>query len=319
VRRALDRILRALQRAGGAYFGRDTCSQFAAAISFRVLFSIFPFLIMLVSILGLVLQDDQRREEVIDWIEGLVPLSEEANVDLGQTIDGLATPLSAAGFIALFVLLWSASGLAASLQTALNRIWQVDRGRPAARAKLVDFAIVGAGGILVLVSFGLTIVAEVVMDATSEAASDLGGLGGVLTAAGRATELLIPFAVTFATFLLLYVLIPVSRPRLRTVWAGALIAAVGFEVAKFGFAYYLANFARYNVIYGSLGAVIAFLFFVYLGASIFLFGAEFAAAWPGSAKPDEGPSVPLKHQVRGFVRGLFVRQDEEAERPSEKI
>lgn len=318
MRRVLDRVLRALQRAGGAYFGRDDCSQFAAAISFRVLFSIFPFLILLVSILGLVLQDDQRRQEVIDWIEGLVPLSEEANVDLGQTIDGLATPLSAAGFVALFVLLWSASGLAASLQTALNRIWQVDRGRPAARAKLVDFAIVGAGGLLVLVSFGLTILVEVVQKATTEAASDLGGLGGVLAAAGRATELLIPFAITFATFVLLYLLIPVSRPQFRTVWVGALVGAVGFEVVKFGFAYYLANFARYNVIYGSLGAVIAFLFFVYLAASIFLFGAELAAAWPGSAEPDEGPSVPFKQQVRGFVRGLFLREDER-ERPREKI
>ena len=84
---------------------------------------------MLVSILGLVLQDDQRREEVIDWIEGLVPLSEEANIDLANTIDGLATPLSAAGFAALLVLLWSASGLAASLQTALNRIWQEHMGK----------------------------------------------------------------------------------------------------------------------------------------------------------------------------------------------
>ncbi len=311
-------MVRALQRGGGAYFGRDDCSQFAAAISFRVLFSIFPFLILLVSILGLVLQDEELRTEVIDWIEEVVPLSESANVDLAETIDGLATPLSAAGFAALFVLLWSASGLAASLQTALNRIWQVDRTRPTVRAKLVDFAVVGAGGLLVLVSFGLTILVEVVQKATAEAARDLGGLGGVLTFAGRATEILIPFAVTLVTFALLYVLIPVSRPRVRDIWVGALLGAVGFEIVKFGFAYYLSNFARYNVIYGSLGAVIAFLFFVYLAASIFLFGAEIAAAWPGSTEPDEGPTVPLKQQVRGFVRGLFLREDE-SEPPREKI
>ena len=318
MRRVLDRVLRAFQRAAGAYFGRDDCSQFAAAISFRVLFSIFPFLILLVSILGLVLQDEQLRQEVIDWIQGLVPLSEDANIDLAKTIEGLATPLSAAGLVAFFVLLWSASGLAASLQTALNRIWRVDRTRPAARAKLVDFAIVGVGGLLVLVSFGLTILVEVVQRATSEAATSLGPLGAVLTVAGRATEILIPFGITFLTFALLYVLIPVMRPRFRDVWVGALVAAVGFEAAKFGFAYYLANFARYNVIYGSLGAVIGFLFFVYLGASIFLFGAELAAAWPNAAEPDEGPPVSFKQQVRGFVRSLFVRPDE-AEHPREKI
>lgn len=317
MRRVFDRIIRALQRAGGAY-GRDTCSQFAAAISFRVLFAIFPFVLLLVSILGLVLQDEQLRKEVVDWLESVMPLSEDANVDLQRTIDGLSTPLSAAGFVALVGLLWSASGLAASLQTSLNRIWRSEQARPMARAKLVDFAVVACGGLLVLVSFGLTIVIRVVEQATSEAAPGLGELGAVLKAAGQATEILIPFAITFATFLLLYHAIPISRPRLKDVWIGALVAAVGFELAKTGFAYFLANFARYNVIYGSLGAVIAFLFFVYLGASIFLFGAELSSAWPGSTIPDDGPSVPLKQQVRRFVRGLFVRTDED-EQPPEKI
>lgn len=317
MRRVFDRIIRALQRAGGAY-GRHGCSQFAAAISFRVLFAIFPFVLLLVSILGLVLQDEQLRTDVTDWLESIMPLSEDANVDLQRTIDGLATPLSAAGFVALVGLLWSASGLAASLQASLNRIWHAGRARPMARAKLVDFAIVGCGGLLVLVSFGLTIVIRVVQEATSDAAPGLGELGAVLQAAGQATEILIPFAITFATFLLLYHAIPVSRPRLRDVWIGALVAAVGFEVAKTGFAYFLANFARYNVIYGSLGAVIAFLFFVYLGASIFLFGAELSSAWPGSTIPDDGPSLPFKQQVRRAVRGLFVRTDED-DQPPEKI
>lgn len=317
MRRVLDRVLRTLQRAGGAY-GRDGCSQFAAAISFRVLFAIFPFALLLVSILGLVLQDEQLREELVDWLESVMPLSEDANVDLERTIDGLATPLSAAGFVALVGLLWSASGLAAALQASLNRIWRVDRMRPIARAKLVDFAVVGCGGLLVLLSFGLTIVIQVVQEETAHAATGLSQLDAVLRVAGQATEILIPFAITFATFLLLYHAIPVSRPRLHEIWVGALLAAVGFELAKTGFAYFLANFARYNVIYGSLGAVIAFLFFVYLGASIFLFGAELSSAWPGSTVPDDGPSVPFKQQVRRFVRGLFVRADED-EQPPDKI
>lgn len=310
MRRVLDRVLRSLQRAVGAY-GRDDCSQFAAAISFRVLFAIFPFVLLLASILGLVLQDEQLRDDVIDWLESVVPLSDNANLDLARAIDGLSTPLSLAGFVALVGLLWSASGLAASLQTSLNRIWRVERARPVARAKLVDFAIVGCAGVLVLVSFGLTIVIRVVQEATSDAAPGLGELGAVLQVAGQATEILIPFAITFATFLLLYHAIPVGRPSLRDVWIGALVAAVGFELAKTGFAYFLANFARYNVIYGSLGAVIAFLFFVYLGASIFLFGAELSSAWPGSTTPDDGPSLPFRQQVRRFVRGLFVRFDED--------
>ena len=318
MRAVADRLLRALERAAGGYFGRDDCSHFAAAISFRVLFALFPFLILLVTILGLVLQDDDIRTEVVDWIEQVVPLSEEADIDLTESVEGLATPLSVVGFVSLVGLLWSASGLAAALQVVLNRIWQADRSRPAARAKLIDFALVGAGGLLVLVSFGLTILVQVVQEAAEDAEPRLGGLGTVLQGAGRVTELLIPFAITFATFVLLYRLIPVVRPRFRDVWVGAGLAALGFEAAKIGFAYYLANFSRYNVIYGSLGAVVAFLFFVYLGATIFLFGAEIAAAWPGAKEPDPGPGTPFKQKVRGFVRKLFVH-DQDQEPPREKI
>jgi membrane protein len=310
VRRLLDRLLRTFERAAGEYYGSDGCPQLAAAISYHVLFALFPFLLLLVSILGLVLQDDSVRQQVIDWITQSVPLSEEANLDLEDALSGLATPLSAAGLISFVALLWSASGLSAALQTALNRIWKVDRGRPPARAKLVDFAIVVAGGLLVLVSFGLTIVIQVVTKATDEAAADLSALDDVLEVAGVATEILIPFALTFAVFVLLFRYVPATHPRFADVWVGALFAAIAFEAVKTGFAFYLANFSRYNLIYGSLGAVIAFLFFVYLSASFFLLGAEVAAAWPGAAEAGEGPGTPLKQKVRGFVRGLFVRDDE---------
>jgi membrane protein len=313
VRGVATRLLRALERAAGAYYGADGCPQHAAAIAYHVLFSVFPFLLLLVSILGLVLQDDSVRDEVIGWIAEAIPLSEQANFDLERAVAGLATPLSAAGLVAFLLLLWSASGLSAAVQAALNRIWRIERGRPPARAKLFDFAIVGAAGIVVLVSFALTIVVRVVENATETAAEDLGALDDVLTAAGAASEILIPFALTFATFVLVYRYVPARAPRVRDVWVGALLAAIAFEAVKTGFAFYLANFSRYNVIYGSLGAAVAFLFFVYLGASLFLFGAEVAAAWPETAKPDEGPGTPLGQRIRGAVRGLFVH---EGERPA---
>jgi membrane protein len=312
VRRVADRLLRALERAARDYYGGDGCPQLAAAISYHVLFAVFPFLLLLVSILGLILQDDSVREDVINWIVQSVPLSEQANLDLEQAISDLATPLSAAGLIAFIGLLWTASGLSAALQTALNRIWKVERGRPVARAKLVDFAIVGCCGLLILVSFGVTIVIQVVTRVTDEAADDLKEFDDVLRAAGVATEILIPFALTFGTCILVYRYVPALHPKFGDIWVGALLAAGAFEAMKIGFAFFLANFARYNLIYGSLGAVIAFLFFVYLSASAFLFGAEVASAWPGAAEPDDGPGTPLKQRVRGFVRSLFVHEKERA-------
>jgi membrane protein len=143
-------------------------------------------------------------------------------------------------------------------------------------------------GLLVLVSFGLTIVARVVRQVSSEAADSLGALDAVLSASGELTATLIPLALSFATFLFAYRFIPPARPRYREALIGAAVTTAGFELAKNGFAVYLAHFADYNVIYGSLGAVVAFLFLVYLVASIFLYGAEVAAEWPRAAR--HGPS-----------------------------
>jgi membrane protein len=82
------------------------------------------------------------------------------------------------------------------------------------------------------------------------------------------------------------------RPVWRYLWPGALVAAVGAELLKTGYAYYLAYFANYNLVYGSLGAVIGFMFLVYLTATVFLFGAELSAALPATAPVRSGEPAP---------------------------
>ena len=89
-----------------------------------------------------------------------------------------------------------------------------------------------------------------------------------------------PLAVTFAALAAIYHLVPASRPRLADVVVGAALAALALRVLEAGFAIYVARFADYDVVYGSLATAVAFLFFVYLAASIVLFGGEVAAAWP---------------------------------------
>ena len=99
----------------------------------------------------------------------------------------------------------------------------------------------------------------------------------------------------FGTFLFLYRFVPAAPTRLRGIWPGALAAAAGFEAVQYGFSLYLTYFGHYNKIYGSLGAIVAFLFFIYLASSVFLFGAEIAAeyprlrAGPGRAPPSDSP------------------------------
>ena len=109
---------------------RDRCPQYAASISFHVLFSLFPLTIVLVSVFGLVLQDEELRQRVISELLDVLPVSEEGQANVQSSIEGIASPLSAIGFISLIALLWGASGMMASIRIGLEAALKVDRGRP---------------------------------------------------------------------------------------------------------------------------------------------------------------------------------------------
>src|SRR5512145_2219850 len=123
---------------------RDRCTQYAASIAYHVLFSLFPLTIVLVSIFGLVLQDDELRQRVIDEIVDVLPVSEEGQADVESSVEGIASPLSAIGLVSLVALLWGASGMMAAIRIGLEAALKVDRRRPAAHAKLIDLVLVGA-------------------------------------------------------------------------------------------------------------------------------------------------------------------------------
>jgi membrane protein len=282
--------------------------QLSAALAYHVLLSLFPLLILLVAVLGLVLNDEQVRNTVVDWLLGALPLAEDAKVDIEKAVDGIATPASAAGLVSIAALIWAASGAMAAVRTGLDLVWEPAPSyrRPAGRAKILDLLLVLLAGAFVLISVGLSIVIQVMLDR-----ADLGAFESVVSAAGEFTRIVLPFVFTFATFVLLYARVPAARPPVRTVWLGALLAAIVFEGLKVGFTYYLTNFARYNLIYGSLGAAVAFLVFAYLSGAVFFVGADFAAAWPATREPrppSTEPPEPLTHRARRLVRGLFFRQ-----------
>jgi membrane protein len=285
----------------------DRCTQYAAAIAYRVLFSLFPLTIALVSVFGLVLQDDELRQDVIDELLNLLPITESAQVDVAQSIEGIATPLSAIGFISLAALLWGASGMMASIRIGLEAALKVERGRPAARAKLVDFILVAAAGVLVLFIVGISAFGAFfsrLVDRAAEWAGINATFPGVLVQDGG--QLLI----IGVTVLLLYRFVPARKLRRRGALAGAILTAVGVWGSTRVLAIVFADFSRYNLIYGSLAGVTTFLFFVYVVAWILLLGAEFAYAW---SQPPGPPGPPLRARIVGVVRGLFVHRDDEDE------
>ena len=272
---------RLLFRRTGQEFGDDRCTQLAAGIAYYVLFSIFPLAILFVSISGLILTDDSIKQDVVNQIFDTLPLSEgEGRDDLESAVDGIATGLSALGLISGLALLWSATAMMGSIRHALNEAWDTSYRRPFLKGKLLDLTLVLGVGLLISASISATLFLQVARNLSSDLSDALGPLGSGATAGFEVVAILVPLLLSFATFAVLYKYVPSVRTRFRHVWPGALLAAVLFELLKNGFAFYLRFFGNYDAIYGSLAAVIIFLFFVYLSAVALLLGAEMASEWP---------------------------------------
>ena len=279
---ALVRRLWHAGREAAEAYSRNLCPQLASAIAYRVLFSLFPLAIFLVSIFGLLIENDERRDEIITWLVENLRLSPEGSVRLDEAVAGLASPTSALGLIALLGVLWAASGMMAAIRIALTSVWGTERMQ-AWRGKAVDLVLVLLAGVLLLVAFGLTLLVRLVEDMGRKVGSAL-GLEQLGSAAGDVAQAVVSLGVIFGVVLLLYRYVPPVRPRFADLWAPALLVAVAVGVTQVGYGFYLSRFADYNLVYGSLAAVVGFLFLVYLCAAIFLFGAQLAALWASPAR-----------------------------------
>ena len=255
-------------------FAEDGCTQMAAAISYFALFSLFPITLLAVSVFGIVLRDAETQARVLEAIVDALPVEETSIEDSLRNLAGLGPTLTVVSFLGAA---WTAGALSGAVRRAINVTFDVDRARPLLRGKLVDYSLLPVVGTLFIGSFILTAGWRVAQASTDARFATFGGQLDWLWDVGA---LAIPAALSFLTFLFIYWLLPNRRMQLRFIWPGAAVAAAGTELTKFGFAIYLANFANYDVVYGSLAGVIVLLFWVYLSANILLFGAEVAAEVP---------------------------------------
>jgi len=301
----VQNLVRAVPMAIDGYF-RDRLSQHAAGIAYRVLFSLVPLTIVLVTIVGVVLQDDARRDQVVDEIVSHLPFTEEGTTNIEDAITRLASPTSAVGLISLVLFFWGSSGMMGAVRTGLEAALRVDPlgRRPAARAKLVDLILVAGAGVLLIAVVVLVILAQVVTRLVGGAAEAVGLEGGLLP---EVLRIAIPLVVATVVVMLLYRFVPARRLGFGDAVVGGVVTGLLLLAISAASAFVYDKVAGLSVIYGSITAVLVFLYSVYLYASALLFGAELAAAW--SAPPEEGPSEPILFQVRRAVLGLFVRQE----------
>jgi membrane protein len=277
-------------------------SRQSAAIAYYVLLSLFPLILFLASVAGLVLRDDGLRADFVSALADALPVTQSGADEIESALRGVSANAGTIGVISLLTLLWTASGMMGAIRGSLDAIDPETPPRPFARGKIVDLIMLAGAAVLLSASAGLTVASRV----AQEQISDGVGLSGVLYDVARE---LVPIAVGTGLLILLLRYAPSGAPRTRDIWPAALVGSILLWGLSVGFAAFIDAFGRYNLVYGSLAAVVVFLFFVYLAANIVLLSAAFAAEWRGvrTEEPGTGPPGPgVWAELLAFLRGLWV-------------
>ena len=272
------RLVRAAQLALQAYL-RAGCTQHAAAIAYRVLFSLVPFLALLAVVLEVALPET-TQDRIVEWVLAEVPLPLDLRTGVEGAVEDLGTQAIAAGIVAFAVLLWGASGMMSSIRVAFRGVWDSEARRPYLRGKGRDFMLVLGAGLVVVSAFALSIVVQVVTEAGLEVAERLGRDAGATAPLGTIAQVAAATGLTALAFLLLYRVAAPLEVRLRDALPAAILAGVAAQLASAGFSLYLRYFADFDDVYGPLSAVLALLLLVYVQATVLLAGACLAATWP---------------------------------------
>jgi len=245
----------------------DNAKDLAAAIAFWAFFAIFPLLIGVISLAGYSLESAELQARIGEAVASMFPGS--ANL-IRENIEAVVRFRGAMSWVGIAGLLWSAGKGFGAVTRAVNRAIGVKRTHSPLVSKLRSFLMAVAVSILLILSIGITVVVEIVLEP------------GFLARFGLPPFTVPPlqgwavgFVIVFLIFALIYRLAPYVAVRWRQIWPGALLAAVLFEVCKTLFVFYLDRIAHFEAVYGSLSSIIVLLLWLYVSALILVFGAEY--------------------------------------------
>ena len=273
------------------------CPYIAGAISFYTLFSIFPLLLAVASVLGFMgPRTEEKQLEAATQLAEIIPVSSGF---ISQTMEGLVNARTITGIVSVIGLFGGATVAFGAIRKGVNAAWGIRTSRPFIRERLIDFALaLGAGVLLLAILFSAPAVG-VLREVTDLLAPE--STRFIHTVWNLVATLLTP-ALVFLTFLILYTYLPNTHVRLEDTWIGALIASLAFHAASLAFVWYVSTYAHYNVLYGSVGSILALLTWVYLSAIILLLGALMTSRYTGYVS-----SIPVElHNLKllwaGFSR-----------------
>ena len=265
-------ILLAAWRGVGELYNSEGLTH-AASIAYYALLSLFPFLLLILSILGSVTADAADRDAVVQFVFRYFPRQFDF---ITRQLDAFRLQTLQLGIGGILALVWASLGVFNAVSSAVNHAWGVERRRSFLMHRLISFLMMLSAGAFFVIALILASVSRVAPTNwfwdLVERSPWLVWLSQV-TADYGATVLLIGCVA------LLFYFIPNTELRFRDVWPGAIITGLLWRGALSAFSWYARDMAAWNVVHGSIAAVVIFLLWIYVSAVILLYGVEMTAAY----------------------------------------
>ncbi|TWR89885.1 YihY/virulence factor BrkB family protein [Pseudomonas saxonica] len=282
----------------------DEMSTYASALAYQMLFSLFPFILFLIALIGFL-----HLPDFFSWLrlQSELVLPPQALESVNPVIDQLQQSKGGLVSIGIVIALWTASAGVRLMMSAMNAAYDVVEGRPLwKRLPLSIFYTIGIAGML-LAAAALMVLGPQFM---SWLAGQVGLEEFVVTLWTILRWPVIILLLMVAVAVMYYVM-PDVEQKFRFITPGSVLAVVVWIVASLGFAFYVKTFADYNAMYGSIGAIIVLLLYFYISAAVLLLGAEMNAVIehmsaegkdPGEKTFDESDDSDPKQHVSGLGR-----------------
>ena len=265
-------------------FQDDNLTDWAAALTYYGVLSIFPALIVLVSVLGLI--GTSATQPLLDNLGSVAPgPAKDIFTDAIKNLQGNSGASGVFFVIGLLGAIWAASGYVSAFMRASNAIYDIEEGRPIWKTLPVRVGLT----VLLMV---LTAISAVAVTLSGGLAQEVGGLVGVGDTAVQVWNIAKwPVLILFVSFMfaVLYWAAPnVKQPGFKWLSPGSVLAVIGWIIASVAFAFYVANFGSYNKTYGALAGPVIFLVWLWISNIMILLGAEFNAELERGRRIEEG-------------------------------
>jgi membrane protein len=250
----------------------DDMPSYAAALAYRALFALFPFLALLVSLVTFL-----GAFGFFDWLieQAYAALPERYASLWEEVIEQVQNQTqSELLLVTIGIALWSVSSGVRTLTKALNAVHDVEETRPSWQRYVLSFFYALGLAIMVILAMGLMLIGP----SAVEWIAGLVGLDEMFVSLWTWLRLPVALVLMMLSVSIVYWALPNVNHPYRLITPGAALAIIFWVLASVGFSFYLANFANYSVVYGSLGVAFVLLLYFYISAAVLLLGAEVNAA-----------------------------------------